>query len=167
MRVSGGVSRRCAYRRTPAELSAGTRRGGAHGPRLLASGGPEGGAQPRRAAEGAPPSLPWRPVCSGGAAACAGSHLAAAARGHAPPPRGGEPRGVRGRRGPWLGACRSLERGARPSRPATRPPAPQNRRAESGAPVVGRGGPGGHLRQDKRGFLLITQRYAAIGSPPC
>jgi hypothetical protein len=24
-----------------------------------------------------------------------------------------------------------------------------------------------HLRQDKLGFLLITQRYAAIGSSPC
>ena len=24
-----------------------------------------------------------------------------------------------------------------------------------------------HLRQDKVGFLLITQRYAAIGSPSC
>ena len=29
----------------------------------------------------------------------------------------------------------------------------------------GTGGP--HLRQDKLGFLLITQRYAAIGSPSC
>jgi hypothetical protein len=27
--------------------------------------------------------------------------------------------------------------------------------------------PAPHLRQDKLGFLLITQRYAAIGSPPC
>jgi hypothetical protein len=27
--------------------------------------------------------------------------------------------------------------------------------------------PKGHLRQDKLGFLLITQRYAAIGSSPC
>jgi hypothetical protein len=26
---------------------------------------------------------------------------------------------------------------------------------------------GPHLRQDKLGFLLITQRYAAIGSSPC
>jgi predicted site-specific integrase-resolvase len=32
---------------------------------------------------------------------------------------------------------------------------------------VGAGGQDRHLRQDKLGFLLITQRYAAIGSSPC
>ena len=53
LRVSGGVSQRCGFRRNTEELYAGTRRCGGDGPRLLSSGWYQGCAQQRRAADGA------------------------------------------------------------------------------------------------------------------